>query len=393
MGYKMENIKRGEMAQGALTDEMIEQMRKRAGTRMRIGAAINNEVATASAIRRFADGIGDSNPLWRDEEYARKTRYGGIVAPPSWVHSVYSGVQSGWRGLGGFHAGSEEEFYKPIRINDRITPEATYLGFDGPMASKFAERTVKDYHEMRYYNQKGELVAKTIGWIFRYERRKAHEKGKHQRIQVPHPWTEEELARIEEEELAEEIRGATPRYWEDVAVDEEMKPLVQGPLGLTDMIAYIAGGAIPLKFQAHGVALREYRRHPAFAFRDPETNALEPIFAVHYNKAAANLQGLPYCYDLGVQRQCWLVRYFTNWIGDDGWLKKVRAEYRSFVYLSDVIRFTGKVTRKYTDENGENCLDLETRVTNQRGEIVMPGNATVVLPSRETGISPLDHRL
>ena len=389
----MENIKRGEMAQGALTDEMIEQMRKRAGTKMRIGAAINNEVATASAIRRFADGIGDSNPLWRDFEYARKTRYGCIIAPPSWVLSVCSGVQSGWRGLGGFHAGSEGEYYKPVKIEDRITPEATYLGFDGPMSSSFAERTVKDYHEMRYYNQRGELVAKTLGWVFRYERRKAHEKGKYQRIQVPHPWTEEELEKIEEQELAEEIRGANPRYWEDVSASAEMKPLVQGPLGITDMIAYIAGGAIPLRFQAHGVALREYRRHPAFAFRDHETSAMEPVFAVHYNKAAANLQGLPYCYDLGIQRQCWLIRYLTNWIGDDGWLKKVHAEYRSFVYLSDVLWFKGKITRKYADETGENCVDLETAVTNQRGENVMPGNATVVLPSRETRVSPLDRRL
>jgi acyl dehydratase len=389
----MEQIKRGEMAQGVLTDEMIEEMRRRAGTKMRIGAAINNEIATAAAIRRFADGIGDANPLWRDEEYARKTRYHGIVAPPSWVRSVCSGVQSGWRGLGGFHAGDEEEFYKPVLINDRITPESIYLGFDGPMASQFAERMIKDYNELRYYNQRGELVSKSVGWVFRYERRKAHEKGKYKQIQVPHQWKKEELEKIEAEELAEEIRGASPRYWEDVMIGEAMKPLVQGPLGLTDMIAFIAGGAIPLKFQAHGVALREYRRHPAFAFRDPETGALEPIFAVHYNKAAANLQGLPYCYDVGVQRGCWLTRYLTNWMGDDGWLKKSRAEFRSFVYLSDVVYFTGQVTGKYQDENGEYCVDLEIKVTNQRGETVMPGKASIILPSRETGVSPLDRRL
>jgi acyl dehydratase len=386
-------IKHGEMAQGVLTDEMMERMRQKVGTRMRIGGAINNEIATASAIRRFADGIGDFNPLWRDEDYAKKTRYGCLVAPPSWVRSVCSGVQSGWPGLGGFHAGTEDEFFKPVLINDRITPEATYLGFEGPMDSKFAERTVKDFHEMKYYNQRSELVARSVGWVFRYERRKAREKGKYQGIQVPHPWTEEELKKIEEEALTEEIRGAEHRYWEDVSEGEEMKPLVQGPLGLTDMIAYIAGGAIPLRFQAHGVALREYHRHPAFAFRDPETGALEPVFAVHYNKAAANLQGLPYCYDLGIQRQCWLTRYLTNWSGDDGWLKKVHAEYRSFVYLSDVLRFKGHVVRKYVDTDGQSCVDLETSMVNQRGDNVMPGKATVVLPSRESGIYPLDTRL
>lgn len=33
-------------------------------------------------IRRFADAVGDPNPLYRDEEYARKSRYGAIIAPP-----------------------------------------------------------------------------------------------------------------------------------------------------------------------------------------------------------------------------------------------------------------------------------------------------------------------
>lgn len=389
----MDNIKRGEMAQGALTDEMLEQMRLRAGTKMRIDDAINNEVATAPAIRRFADGTGDSNPLWRNREYAAKTAYGGIAAPPSWVKSVCSGVQSGWRGMGGFHAGSEDEFFKPVLLNDRITPEQVYLGFEGPLESKFAARMVKDLHEMRYFNQRGEMVARTTSWIFRFERGKAREKGKYNKIEVPHPWTEEELRKIEQQAMEEEIRGAEPRLWEEISEGEEMKPLVQGPMGLTDMIAYIAGGAIPLKFQAHGVALREYRKHPAFAFRDPETNALEPVFAVHYNKAAATMQGLPYCYDIGVQRSCLLSRYLTNWAGDDAWLKKMRVEYRSFVYLSDVLRFSGKVTRKYIDPDGEFCVDLEMKVTNQRGENVAPGTAVVALPSHVAGISPVKRRL
>jgi len=389
----MQNIKRGEMAQGSLTDEMLEQMRKRAGTKMRIDDAINNEIATASAIRRFADGIGDSNPLWRNKEYAAKTAFGGIVAPPSWVKSVCSGVQSGWRGMGGFHAGSEDEFYKPVLLNDRITPESIYLGFEGPLESKFATRMIKDLNEMRYYNQKGELVTRTTAWIFRFERKAAHERGKYDKIQVPHAWTEDELQKIELEELEEEIRGSNPRFWEETEEGDKMKPLVQGPLGLTDMIAYIAGGAIPLKFQAHGVALREYKKHPAFAFRDPETSALEPVFAVHYNKAAAKMQGLPYCYDLGVQRSCLLSRYLTNWAGDDAWLKKMKAEYRSFVYLSDILRFSGRVTRKYLDKDDDYCVDLEVKVINQRGENVAPGTATVALPASVKGISPVKRRL
>jgi len=138
-----------------------------------------------------------------------------------------------------------------------------------------------------------------------------------------------------------------------------------------------------VKLEAHEVALRKYRKHPAWAFRDPNTYALEPIFAVHYNKEAALAMGLPYPYDVGTQRHSWQIHLLTNWMGDEGWLKRSRAEYRRFVYLSDVIRLTGRVVKKYLDENGEHCVDIETHAFNQRGEDTMPGTATVILPSRE----------
>ena len=69
------------------------------------------------------------------------------------------------------------------------------------------------------------------------------------------------------------------RYWEDVEVGEELKPVVKGPLGMTDEIAFLIGGGAPIpRLAAHGVQLRQYRRHPAWAFRDPTTHALEPIY-------------------------------------------------------------------------------------------------------------------
>jgi acyl dehydratase len=381
------------MTEGVFTDELIEEMRQKVGVKLRIDNVIVNEEVTKRAMIRFADGIGDLNTLYRDEEYAKKTRYGKLTASPSFVVSVLGSQQFGWRGLAGFHSGSEFEFHKPILIGDKITPEEIYEGFEGPKPSKFAEKMVIDYVRNKYTNQRGELVSDVLLWIIRTERRRAREKGKYKQIQLPHPWTEEELMKVEEEVLAEEIRGSTPRYWEDVEVGEELKPVVKGPLGATDMVAMISGGIIPFKLGAHGVALREYRRKPAWAFRDPDSYALEPIFAVHYNKRAANAMGLPLCYDLGIQRHCWQITLLTNWIGDDGWLKRCRAEYRRFVYYSDVIWVKGKVTKKYFDENGEPCVDIETRGVNQREEELMPGDATVILPSREKGYWPLDKRL
>lgn len=88
-----------------------------------------------------------------------------------------------------------------------------------------------------------------------------------------------------------------------------------------------------------------------------------------------------------------MINLLTNWMGDEGWLKKCYAEYRKFVYFSDTLWFLGKVTRKYVDEDGEYCVDIEISGMNQRGENTIPGLATVVLPSREKGTWPIEKRL
>jgi acyl dehydratase len=79
-------------------------------------------------------------------------------------------------------------------------------------------------------------------------------------------------------------------------------------------------------------------------------------------------------------------------MGDDGWLKRSHVEFRKFVYFSDVVHLEGTVTKKYLDDNGECCIDIETTAINQRDEVVMPGNGTVILPSREKNTFPLDKR-
>jgi hypothetical protein len=139
--------------------------------------------------------------------------------------------------------------------------------------------------------------------------------------------------------------------------------------------------------------LRSYKKHPAWAFKDPDTHALEPIYAVHYNRRAANAMGLPQAYDVGIQRHCWGIHLVTNWMGDEAWLKKSYSEYRKFVYLSDVVWIKGRVTKKYVDEEGDHCVYIERSAVNQRQENVMPGYAIVSLPSKQSGYSPLDKRI
>ena len=385
---------KAKMAEARITQEMIDGMRARLGTKLRIEDSTHNEYATRMAILKFAHGIGDANPLWSDEAYARKSPYGGIVAPPSFIWACFAQVQFGWRGLGGFHAGCDVEFIKPIYLGDKVTAECVFTSFEGPKQSRFAEETIIDHFHNQYWNQRGDLISRYHWWVIHYARAKAQRKASRNNIELPHPWTDEQLAKIEKEVLSEEIRGRVMRYWEDVNIGEELQPVVKGPLGTTDEVAYIIGGGVPIpRMAAHGIALASYHKHPAWAFRDPNTYALEPIFAVHYNKQAANAMGLPQAYDVGLQRHCWGIHIVTNWMGDDAWLKRSYAEYRKFVFLSDVVWLKGRVTKKYVDSEGDYCVEIERHAVNQRGEDVMPGYAIVALPSKNNRISPLNRCL
>jgi acyl dehydratase len=373
------------LAKAQFTEEMLAEMRALIGTELRTEGSVNNEYADRHAILRFCEGIGDGNPLWTNPEYAADSVHGGIVAPPSFIFACLGSVQVGWRGLGGFHAETTLEFHKPIRLNDKITARVVFDGFDGPIdASNFAGRRIKDYLRQEYRNQHGELVATFICSRMRFERTEMQAKRETRKIELPHPWKPEEIDQIEQDILAETPRGGNPRYWDDVSVGEELDTITKGPLGLTDFIAFVASGAAPIpRIAAHGVALRRYAKHPKWAFRDPNTHALEPVYSVHYNDYAASLQGAQTAYDVGIQRTSWGVQQLTDWMGDAGFLKKMHGQYRAHVYLSDVVRLSATVTEKYVDADGDHVIKVETRAMNQRGQNVMPGTAVIKLPARD----------
>ena len=103
-------------------------------------------IVDRSQIRLFAESIGDSNPLYYDEEYARSTHWGGIVGPPTFVYIYKTGEMpeiplNTTRLLNG---GDEFEFFDPVRAGsvgyasyrfsfDSTRPEAegARVAFDG----------------------------------------------------------------------------------------------------------------------------------------------------------------------------------------------------------------------------------------------------------------------
>src|SRR3989441_9301879 len=384
------------MPQAELDEAMLAAMRAKTGARLRIDHSVNNDVASRIAIAKFAGGIGDINPLWSDAEYGKSSPFGAPVAPPSFVIGCFSGIQFGWPGLGSFHSESELPFDRPIYWADEVNAACVYDGFDGPSPSTFAGRTVTDHFTNTYTNQLGERIARIRWHVINFERGPAATRrtaADGSRPKLPHRWTAAEVADIEARVLDESPRGAEPRYWEGVEVGDKLDVLTKGPIGLTDEIAFVAGGGTPIpRLKAHAAALHDYRAHAAWAFRDPVTSALEPIYSVHYNIQAANAMSAEYMYDVGFQRQSWQVQHLTSWSGDDGWVKSCSAQYRKFVYVSDVIELTGEITDKTVDADGEHIVHVRTAARNQRGETVMPGRAIVALPTRDGSPSPAARR-
>ncbi len=108
-----------------------------------------NEVEKG-AIRRFAEALGDYNPIYYDEEYARASGFPTIVAPPTFPASFHSAADLrellgvGIKSL--LHAEQAFDYERPILAGDRIyvsTKVADVLEKTGP-AGKMDVAVIED---------------------------------------------------------------------------------------------------------------------------------------------------------------------------------------------------------------------------------------------------------
>ena len=286
-----------------------------------------NETATKDAIRHFVDGIGDPNPLWRDEHYASGTRYRCLIAPPSFLNAIFPALwDKDLPGIPRFDAGCEWEWFTTIRVNDTFTVTNTFEGMVAKKAEPVGERMFLQSGVLKYHNQMDKVVGtcrwSTIWTEFSSEVQEFISE-KHKKTQR-YLYTEEELEAIERGYAEEEIRGANPRYWEDVVVGEEIKPVVKGPLTHADMVAFVGG--IGYLGKAH--ALNPHRKEGYHVRQNVDTGVIEPGEGVHFlDDVARSITGEPFAFNMGIQRLCWLGHLMTNWMGDDGFLKKLSAQF------------------------------------------------------------------
>jgi acyl dehydratase len=341
-----------------------------------------NRDATRDTIVHFADGIGDINLLYRDEEYARKTKHGRLIAPPAFIFSICSlaSAPAVRDQVHGWDSGYEVEWFRPIGQGDSLDWKVCFPSDLQRKKSKMAGESLVIYTEAEFANQNRNAVAISKEWAIHVETDKAIETNKYAEIK-PYTYTEEELSAIYFAQDNEEVRGDEPRYWEDVQIGDTLPEVVRGPLTMMEVAAWLVGCGSPISKPDN-----IWRRIDLYdrVLRDPVIGCRLNTELIHMDDRVGRMVGLPAAYDFGVQRISLLSSLLTNWMGNDGFLWKLRGELRKFNLTGDTQWFKGKVVRKHSD-NGIFSIEIDCWAENQRREITTPGSATVILPSREHG--------
>ena len=138
-------------------------------------------------------------------------------------------------------------------------------------------------------------------------------------------------------------------YFEDVKVWDDLPSISRGPLSVTDLVLAASG-------------VRDY-------------------YPGHHDQGFAKASGAP---DIFINTHFTvglLHRVVENWMGPDGFVRKVRFRMQAMNMVGDTVVGKGKVMRKYK-QDGENLVDIDVWLENQRG-VSTPGSATVSLPSRK----------
>jgi acyl dehydratase len=384
----MEEAKMNEISQRRfpkITAEGVEELSKRIGVKIEKTVEPWCYEATRDNIRHYAHGIGDDNPLWCDPEYAKNTRYGDVIALPSFLFAtsrIISGYVGGLPGVHAMWSGADWTWHKPIFRNTEVRTEA-YLKDLIEHNTRFAGRAIQQIYHVDFYDAKtGDMLAEADSWCFRTDRDHARENGTkytEARSKPVRVYTDEELAEYTKYYEQETIRGAETRFWDDVTEGEELPTMVKGPMTVTGFVAYAQGWG-GLYIRANKLAWKLQQKHPGAGIKN-RFGIPDCPERVHWEEEFALEVGAPGAYDYGPERTSWLQHQITNWMGDDGFLSQAKCQVRRHNPEGDIILIHGDVARKF-EKDGRYFVEIRQRAEQQDGELSAIGSAIVELPKR-----------
>lgn len=369
------------MSFAKISDEDVNRLRARIGAPIqRVTPPFYTEL-NADAARHFAGAIGDDNPLWVQPDYGLKTRWSSQLCPPCILYSTDNVVSGAVEGLPSVHAmfaGTDWQWFEPIKVGT-VMKTRSVLKDMVEHQTRFAGRSFQQIYTTEFFNQHGTRIAQADSWCFRTERDTARESGSKYKTVAAAPvvYSDQDIAGFAAHYRQEKPRGAHVRTWESVAVGDPIGPLLKGPYTVTAAVAFMqAWGSYAIR--NHRIAWNYYDRHPKLAPPN-DNNVPEPPVRVHWDNDFARRVGVPAAYDFGPERVTWMSHLLTDWIGDDGFLRRLNVQIRRHNPVGDVVWCRGKVTGK-RHSDGQGIVDCEIWAENQNGELSIKGTAEVALP-------------
>jgi len=133
---------------------------------------------SSSDVRRFVDVIGETNPIYRDEAYARRFGYKRCVVPPLFVVVLFRALEDpegkierigiDWPGLklppsytNTRNAGQVYDWLRPVYVGDRLTVAVRLKDFY-VRRGRAGIPVIYQVSETEIRNQDGELVVRQI---------------------------------------------------------------------------------------------------------------------------------------------------------------------------------------------------------------------------------------
>jgi hypothetical protein len=148
---------------------------------------------------------------------------------------------------------------------------------------------------------------------------------------------------------------------------------------VTGFIAYAQGWG-GLYIRANKLAWKLIDAHPGVGITN-RFGIPDVPERVHWEEDFALEVGAPGAYDYGPERTSWLTHHLTNWMGDDGFLRKAHCKIRRHNPEGDMLFIKGHVKRKYI-EGGRHLVEIEQEARNQDNELSVLGSGVIELPTR-----------